>query len=471
LKHFVAVGIDLRWIKRQVVESLQGRLLASISLLLFLFLGIIGYIFEQAFLNGIESNVKERLQIHIYALLTAAEESDSKLILPEILQEQRLNQIDSGLYAFVSNERSEIIWRSPSSLGLTVIFPMTLKQGQQEFGRSIIEGGRTVFYSTQGITWEMFSGEVPLFNVTIVESMEPFFAQLKSFRRTLWSWLWGVAFLLLLCQLVLLRWGMRPLQQLTEELESIEKGDADQLQQHYPRELQGLSRTLNLLVDNERRQRERYKHTLSDLAHSLKTPLAVLRGLGITTDSIKEYQVAVEDEVQRMDQIVKYQLQRTIAAGPSTIISGIDFKPIAVKTLRALQKIYVNKKIQQMLECSDTCLFLGDEGDLMELIGNLLDNAHKHCKSLVVISVRGGTRGEDGTLSELVVTIEDDGLGIPLELRPTLLKRGARLDTQQVGQGIGLAVVSDIVKSYSGKIRIADSMYGGAKFILIFPPR
>ncbi|MBL4793989.1 MAG: hypothetical protein JKY24_00350 [Pseudomonadales bacterium] len=471
MKHFVAVGIDLRWIKRQVVESLQGRLLASISLLLFLFLGIIGYIFEQAFLNGIESNVKERLQIHIYALLTAAEESDSKLILPEILQEQRLNQIDSGLYAFVSNERSEIIWRSPSSLGLTVIFPMTLKQGQQEFGRSIIEGGRTVFYSTQGITWEMFSGEVPLFNVTIVESMEPFFAQLKSFRRTLWSWLWGVAFLLLLCQLVLLRWGMRPLQQLTEELESIEKGDADQLQQHYPRELQGLSRTLNLLVDNERRQRERYKHTLSDLAHSLKTPLAVLRGLGITTDSIKEYQVAVEDEVQRMDQIVKYQLQRTIAAGPSTIISGIDFKPIAVKTLRALQKIYVNKKIQQMLECSDTCLFLGDEGDLMELIGNLLDNAHKHCKSLVVISVRGGTRGEDGTLSELVVTIEDDGLGIPLELRPTLLKRGARLDTQQVGQGIGLAVVSDIVKSYSGKIRIADSMYGGAKFILIFPPR
>ena len=467
----MAVGIDLRWIKRQVVESLQGRLLASISLLLFLFLGIIGYIFEQAFLNGIESNVKERLQIHIYALLTAAEESDSKLILPEILQEQRLNQIDSGLYAFVSNERSEIIWRSPSSLGLTVIFPMTLKQGQQEFGRSIIEGGRTVFYSTQGITWEMFSGEVPLFNVTIVESMEPFFAQLKSFRRTLWSWLWGVAFLLLLCQLVLLRWGMRPLQQLTEELESIEKGDADQLQQHYPRELQGLSRTLNLLVDNERRQRERYKHTLSDLAHSLKTPLAVLRGLGITTDSIKEYQVAVEDEVQRMDQIVKYQLQRTIAAGPSTIISGIDFKPIAVKTLRALQKIYVNKKIQQMLECSDTCLFLGDEGDLMELIGNLLDNAHKHCKSLVVISVRGGTRGEDGTLSELVVTIEDDGLGIPLELRPTLLKRGARLDTQQVGQGIGLAVVSDIVKSYSGKIRIADSMHGGAKFILIFPPR
>ena len=100
-----------------------------------------------------------------------------------------------------------------------------------------------------------------------------------------------------------------------------------------------------------------------------------------------------------------------------------------------------------------------------------MDNAHKHSRSTVALSVRGGVRGNEGHLSELIITIEDDGVGIPLALRDVLLKRGARLDTQQVGQGIGLAVVSDIVKSYGGKIRIANSTLGGAKFILVFPGR
>ncbi|MBL4865978.1 MAG: GHKL domain-containing protein [Pseudomonadales bacterium] len=467
----MGVVIDLPWIRQRIVDSLQGRLLVSATVLLCLFLGSTGFILEQAFLNGIESNVKERLQIHIYALLTAAEENDGKLMLPVSLQEQRLNQIGSGLYGIVSDAQSEVIWLSESALGLKVSYPMNLKQGQQRFGRSMTQDDDAVFYLTQGITWEMFSGVAPLFNVTIVESQQPFFAQRNSFRQTLWGWLGGIALLLLLFQWILLRWGMKPLDKMRDELLNIEKGKANQLQNHYPMELQGLMRTFNLLVENEIRQRERYKNTMSDLAHSLKTPLAVLRGFRGTIVDLAEYQDVVEGEVQRMDQIVQYQLQRTVAAGPSTIVSGIEIKPVAIKMLNALKKIYLDKKVQQTTELGEDAVFPGGEEDLMELIGNLLDNAYKHSRSIIALSVTGGARKNEGRLSELVITIEDDGAGIPLALRDVLLTRGARLDTQHVGQGIGLAVVSDIVKSYGGKIRIADSRLGGAKFILIFPER
>jgi two-component system sensor histidine kinase PhoQ len=172
-----------------------------------------------------------------------------------------------------------------------------------------------------------------------------------------------------------------------------------------------------------------------------------------------------------MDQIVKYQLQKTLVAGPSTIIGGVKIKPIVTKILKALEKIYQNKQIQQTVDVGSDAVFSGGEEDLMELLGNLLDNAHKHARSMAAVSIKGGVRRDEGHLSELIITIEDDGVGIPLVLREILLQRGARLDTQQVGQGIGLAVVSDIVKSYRGKIRIADSILGGAKFILVFPER
>src|SRR5690606_31273362 len=126
------------------------------------------------------------------------------------------------------------------------------------------------------VVWENSEDE---FNFAVIESTGTYLAEVNKFRTSLWSWLGGVAVLLLILQLLLLHWGLTPLRRLAGDLKRMENGDSEELTEHYPRELRAVTDNLNMLIKAERKQQQRYRETLGDLAHSLKTPLAVITGI------------------------------------------------------------------------------------------------------------------------------------------------------------------------------------------------
>lgn len=451
--------------------SLQSRLLLAVSVLLFVFLGLTGIVVDRAFGSSVEAGAVDRLQVQIYLLLGAADEQDGEFYFLEDLQEPRFSNLNSGLYGYISSSSEGELWRSDSASTFsppsTDFMRERVSVGETSFER-MLAGERTFFRLSYGILWEDGISE---YSFSVIEDAEPYYAEIADFRTNLWFWLGGAAVLLLFMQLMLLRWGLSPLSRMANDLKRIESGETDKLESDYPRELQGVTANLNLLIESERKQQQRYRTTLGDLAHSLKTPLAVVSGIlpqirSTENSGVAEKIETVSDQLDRMNQIVTYQLQRAVQSNQSTTLARHANIAAAIeKVISALQKVYVDKRIQVSTNLNTTIQFAGDERDLLELLGNVLDNAFKYGNSNIRVEARAS--GEDN--SGVLIRIEDDGPGIPNEKLEYVLQRGARADTLAQGQGIGMAVVTDIVESYGGEITVLSSDLGGAAIEIEFP--
>ena len=196
----------------------------------------------------------------------------------------------------------------------------------------------------------------------------------------------------------------------------------------------------------------------------MKTPLAVLRGMAASESSSNKTRQLLEAEVGKMDNIVEYQLQKAAAAGRVSLTSGVAVLPLVNRLLESLRKVYPDKSVSYSLEIDEDAMFMGEEGDLMELVGNLLDNASKWCRKNVLINVTT-LNTATGSHARHRITVEDDGPGIAEEQAELLLQRGARGDAQTPGHGIGLSIVREIVSAYGGELTIARSEMGGAKIV------
>lgn len=443
------------------LDSLHRRLLVAASVVLTGFLGLTGWALDQAFRGSAESAVRERLQAHIYALLAAADlDAGGALEIPEELPEARFSAPGSGLYAQVVGQETAFQWSSRSMLGMDIPFQVGLQPGLFHF-RTVDSAESPLFALSFGVVWEDEHAREHAYTFSVAESTATYWREIRGFRRALWGWLGGLAVILLLLQGSILRWGLRPLRQIPQDLAAIEAGSKDRLEGAYPRELRGLTDALNALLEHDRERLERYRNALADLAHSLKTPLAVLQGLrGCEAD-----QETVREQVRRMNQIVDYQLQRAATSGQVALSSAQPLRPVVDRILASLTKVYAEKMVQVTCDISAQASFYGDRGDLVELLGNLLDNAHKWCRSRVAISGRpltGQRKASRDSHGGVEMRIEDDGPGIAPERRREVLRRGVRADARTAGQGIGLAVVRDIVEAYRGELDMGESPMGGA---------
>ncbi len=454
--------------------SIQTRLLISVSILLFIFLGLTGIVLDRAFVTSVEAGAADRLQVQVYVLLAAAEYDDDEFYFLEDFQEPRFGQLNSGLYGFIANSKSGEIWRSESANSLSLADDDFLRTpvsvGESLFSKTQNSEQEELFVVTYGILWENGISE---YNFTVMETSTPYYSEISNFRTSLWAWLGGVAVLLLLIQLFLMRWGLSPLHKMARDLKQIESGDHGQLQGSYPKELRGVTDNLNLLIKSERKQQARYRTTLGDLAHSLKTPLAVIAGVmqqltaGKDSDNVdtRKQLASVDEQLARMNQIVTYQLQRAVQANDSSALARrVNVAAVIRKILEALGKVYGDKAMQTTLDMNEQAMFLGDERDLLEIMGNVLDNAFKYGRSRISVSVQQS----DSQSGKLNIKVTDDGDGTPGDKQEFVLQRGARADTLAQGQGIGLAVVTDIVASYSGEIAITNLDAGGACVEMVF---
>lgn len=438
--------------------SLNRRMILSASLVLAVFMVLTTLALDQAFFESARSARQERLLGQLYLLIAAAEVDErGHLTLPETLSESRFSLPDSGLYAVVSGQEGIVLWRSPSALNVRGPFQTQLAPGEKVFGEA-----PNYFVQSLGVKWAVGRTHY-IFSFSVGENRAAFNAQIRHYRQSLWTWLTALAVLLLLAQAAVLRWGLRPLRNVAAELNAIESGRQENLQGAYPKEIQRLTDNLNSLLRHEREQRQRYRNALGDLAHSLKTPLAIMRAA--LSSEPAQLSATVEEQVVRMDAIVNYQLQRASTAGMRALVATqVPLFALAEKLISALNKVYPDKSVQVDIAIDRTLCLMGDESDWMELLGNVLENAFKWCHTTIGFSATA----QDG---QLMLVIEDDGLGLESSQLNTILQRGARADEAVPGHGIGLAVVHDIVEAYQGHIALGRSRLGGAAITLTFPQR
>ncbi len=445
--------------------SLQTRLAVAGSLVLVAFLGLTGFALDRAFRDSIETATVEKLKGHIYALLGAADvDKRGRLRLPESLPDPRFSEPDSGLYAQVQGENGKYTWRSPSMVGREPLAIIPTRTGEFTFVKT--GSPDDMFILSFGVLWEDNAGKGLAYTLMVSQSTVSLISQIESFRFTMFLWMGGSALILLLVQVFVLRWGLTPLRQVAGDLKRIEAGETDVLGGDYPKELLGLTQNINSLINHGRASQERYRNSLGDLAHSLKTPLAVLQGVmdSRDEDGLRE---AVAEQLPRMDEIVRYQLQRASASGRSDITRAQRVAPVVGQIVNTLQKVYREKGVVCSQELDEDAMFYGDKGDLMEFLGNLLENAFKYCTGAVAVRVECPEH-EEGTRLPLLIAIADDGAGIPESEWERVLGRGERQDQKQQGQGIGLSVADDIIRLYGGGLSIGESKLGGAEMRVNF---
>ncbi|MGI9302741.1 MAG: ATP-binding protein [Gammaproteobacteria bacterium] len=442
------------------MNSLKARLLLTATLVLLIFIVFTGLALDRAFHSSAEQAVRDRLQGLVYALLGAAEiDSDGAVAVAEgELPDERLQQPDSGLYQVVMDNDSRLLWRSPSLLGKLPLAAVP-GVGEWSFQRVGATSGPELFTLAFGVNWTVSDAHHYRLTFAVAEDVLAFKRQLQGFRRTLFGWLIASAAVLLLVQLFVLAWGMAPIRQFVTELRGIEAGDKGQIETHYPAELRPLANGLNALLRHERNQQTRYRNALADLAHSLKTPLAVIRALAEQNPLTAEERLRLSEQVGQMDRIVAYQLHKASTAGRRALMQPIAIRPICERIVGALTKVYQEKDVKFIIEIDPELAFPADEGDLTELFGNLLDNACKFCKHEIEV----GAQRHDGHLH---VRVEDDGRGFPPGETERVLKRGERGDTRPEGQGIGLSAVQEIVAAYDGEIMLERSARGGGRVAL-----
>lgn len=450
------------------MRSLNARLLLAASLVLAAFLSLTGWTLDKAYRDSAAAALRQRLETHIYALLAAADvDSEGVMRLPDTLPEERFLRPGSGLYAQVASNDGRQHWHSPSSLGQKIpVGDVRLAPAQRRFVRIDNRGG-PLYMSSLGVRWEN-PDETRDYTFSVAETLDGYFAEVGRFRRSLWGWLSALAVALLALQGTVLRWGLAPLRRVERDLAAVESGIQANLKGHYPQELRGLTTNLNALLEHERSQRARYRDALANLAHSLKTPLALIRGT-MTGDQHKEtLRQDVNEQVERMVEIIDYQLQRASTAGRRTLMAPILIEPLVQRLVTALTKVHAEKGVTVAVDIQPGSEFHGEEGDFMELCGNLLDNACKWCRTRVRLSVYP-LLNDKNLPAGVALCIEDDGPGIADDRLQQALQRGVRMDSRVEGHGIGLAIVDDIINVYGGQLAVAQSALGGASVQVQLP--
>lgn len=446
------------------MHSLHNRLLLAASLVLAGFLGATGLALDKAFRVSAEAAMQDRLQTYIYALLAAADEDgDGRMIPPRKLPEPRFSKPDSGLYAVITRQNGEALWQSGSAAGRDLGLTGQQAPGKRSFDR-LTRPDMQLYALAFGVAWEDNAGAEALYTFSVAEDATVARTGIDSFRSTLWRWLGGMALVLMLAQGVILRWSLLPLRTVTADLKQIERGCADRLEGDYPRELAGLTSSLNSLIAHSKAVQTRYRNSLDDLAHSLKTPLAILQSSQPeSSDAAHDSHAIVSEQVERMDEIIKHQLQRAAVSGRSTLASPVPVGKVVERLVRTLDKVYQEKPVAVDLDLDPAATFTGDEADLTEILGNLLDNAYKYCSRAVRVRVET-LQPADGVR----FSIEDDGPGIAADQVDTLLQRGRRMDESVPGQGIGLGMASEIIALYDGQLSFSGSPLGGTRVQVSF---
>lgn len=447
--------------KRTHTLSLKLRLIFSALIILAAFIALTGIALDRAYYTSSKTAIEEYLATQIYILMAATELDDKADINMSLsLLETKFSLPSSGLYAYIM-DGEKIAWKSLSTIGINTPQPVNLTKGEQLINEITSGDGTEFITKAYGVDWQINNKNIHLtFNVQL--DMNTFANQLQSFRTSLWGGLVSMAVLLLLSFTALLVWGLLPLKRVANEIKRVKSGTQQNIIGHYPDEVNILTDNINQLIEHEHQRQSRYKNSLGDLAHSLKTPLAVIRAnIDNNKNNIgKDAAEQLDENVSQINNIIQYQLQRAATIGNQQLAESIKINTVIDKLLTALNKVHADKAISCTNSISDNIRIKMNTDDAMEVFGNLMENAFKWAHSRITCSAEETQQG-------IKIHIEDDGHGIKTEQQQEILKRGVRMDSNTPGHGIGLAIVQDILSAYAYRLEIGKNNMNGARFTIM----
>jgi two-component system sensor histidine kinase PhoQ len=450
-----------------IKSSLFLRLLFVAAIGLVLAMMAIGLATQRAFVGVAEEARGDRLESVVMLLLASMEvDEQGRPVVSDDLAEPKLGQPGSGLYGGIMTATGS--WVSPSAINLDEVPDWrSMHAGISRFYGPSERSGLLTYQS--GLVWEAFDGERMEFQVWAAEGSGRLDSQVAAFRHTLWRWMSISLLLIVAVQLLLLLVFMRPLRKLAREVREIESGHRSVLSDRYPKELRVLSSNLNRLLDWERERGRKYQNAIADLAHALKTPISALQARLQSQRSVDRE--ALLSDVRQVDNLLARQLERISIATRGVMQPWIRILPVIERVCGSVQRLYSTPKtaLKIAIACEPDLKVQVEERDLTEILGNVIENAAKYGSGKISITA---TRTNDMIRGQGVrVTIHDDGPGIEAQKFEYLLQRGVRGDQrhESQGQGLGLAIVADLMDSYSAQIQLGNSEYlGGAAIDLYF---
>jgi len=442
--------------------SLRNRLALAGTLVLVIALGAVGLALNAANQRVAVSSLQARMESYVYLVLAAMEVNDNgRLQMDAEFADPRLNQPSSGIYIQIQGRADH--WTSPSSLGLQWPELGTVAPGQGVFTEPA--KGIGFFSYIYGVGWQLADESIEPYAVLVLVDESEIRQETSAFRLGLWRALGAAGIILVLAQVFIFFFGFRPLKQVAGDVARVESGQSARLEGYYPRELEPLARNVNRLLETEKSNQDRIRNALDSLAHSLKTPLAVIQA-GLPLHGGKS-EASMQNAVDEIRHLIGTRLERAGASTRRTMAEPVAVEPQLQRIIGSLQKVYSHKMIEVECTLEKSMAFYGEKRDLLELLGNLLDNAFKYGESRVRVS--GGALDPDASRPGLWMHIEDDGPGIEESQLAQLLQRGTRGDERVEGHGLGLAIVMELVNAYQGALGIDHSELGGARIAVRFP--
>ena len=426
--------------------SLRTRLIFVAVVLLLFVLSVVGWGTSRAFYASVEQNAADALRNQILLILSSLEVEEGQVIVPLTPSDPRLGQVNSALFAQIVAADGRVLWRSPSLLEDRIELESSKISDIEYIPSASLSNGLALVASRLNVVWESDTGTVQ-FTVEVAEARRIYEQRALGYTRSVAVLLGFVGIAVILILMLMGVWLIRPLRRITNEVREVEVGDRQSFNEDYPSELNQLTHHLNVLLDVEEQRIERHKQVLGNLAHSLKTPLAVLQGM--------RQEGAAQEQLDAMRSIIDYQLQNASTVGRRRFAKPIDASQVCERVVRSVQRLYADRSIDIVAEIEQHVLFYGDEGDWHELVGNLMDNACKWASTQVRLLLSAKPNSEHR--SGLRLTVQDDGPGMTPAQQKNAMKRGVRLDTQTSGQGLGLSIVADIVDAYQAEMQL-DSM-------------
>src|SRR6516225_9112685 len=455
-------------------NSLAFRLFATAAAWVLLVLPIAGAIIYSLYRQEVEVSFDRRLGVLLTVLLNdAIDRGDQEPGEPKDVGEPLFEITHSGWYWQIRplDDKGGRTIVSPSLTGLSIPLPSehNVEPNDREMRLANLDGpleqklrvAETIYVFGQGKKAQRYSVAVAGTLVEVETSLQKFRARLAMALA-----LAGVG--LLAVTLFQIRFGLFPLRKMEQGLSAIRSGEATRLDVELPQEIEPLQHELNALLQSNQDIVERARTHVGNLAHALKTPLAVMTNEARDDPTPLARKVAEQTEIMT-NQVNLYLDRARMAARIGVIGRVTEVRPVSESIMRALERIYRDKQLTFCMDCPAGARFQGERQDLEEMLGNLLDNASKWARSRVMLAAVPLAQKTNGSLSWLEIRVDDDGPGLTAEQLADPIKRGRRLDETKPGSGLGHSIVADLAHSYSGKLELARSEHGGLSARLTLP--
>jgi signal transduction histidine kinase len=448
-------------------RSVAFRVIAFSTVWAIITLVIIGTVISALYYRSSVRSFRTLLSAHLFNLVSSVSVSDDGTLTgnPD-LGDLRFSEPGSGWYWSVTSVSSGLHGdlRSPSLMG-TIPAPRRAVPFDADFRRNYRVRG------PGGDRLEVLESEVVLdtnnrvARFLVTGNRNELRAEIDSFQHRVYLYLSLFGFGMILINAIAILLGLRPLDRVRQSLQRVREGSAHRLDGDFPAEIQPLAAETNALIDNSRRMIERSRLQVGNLAHSLKTPIAVLQNEGRAIGG-ERGKLVIEQTAAMQQQVGHYLRRARIAAQRDSIVFRTPLLQPLERLVRVMVKLNPDIGIE-LHEPESEVVFAGETEDFEEIAGNLLENAMKWARSKVSVSLQASNSPGGGGTAALV--IEDDGPGIPPERAEEALKRGQRLDETKPGSGLGLAIVSDLVEEYGGTLELGRAELGGLKVIVRLP--